>query len=195
MLSNSEGWAITQTCSLTSIGPWDVFLFHGEKGESPRPQAPCVLRLGTIWKNRKTEGRGGRGLSGDRVPWELRTHGWDSVLVPSSRRLSSGLLRSVSVCNKTFLPKLGSLESALGIWWGLWDSPFLPAEKAGLLWGGHSGTGRQLHPLGLERPLTFLCIYSNLGFLDRWHRKTWEELWSTPESTHNPGSPLTAVWQ
>lgn len=75
MLSNSEGWAITQTCSLTSTGPRGAFLLLGEKGESPRPEAPCVLRLGTIRKNWETEGRGGRGLSGYRVPWELRTHG------------------------------------------------------------------------------------------------------------------------
>lgn len=171
--------------------PQGVFLLLGEKGENSRPQAPCVLRLGTIWNFWKTEGRGGRGLSGYRFPWELRTHGWDSVLVPSSGELYPGVLSSVSVCNKTFLPKQGSLESALGIWWGLWDSPFLPAGKAGQLWGEHFGTGRQLHPFGL---LTFLCIYWNLGFLDRWHEKTWAELWPTPESIHNPGSPLTAVW-
>lgn len=38
------------------------------------------------------------------------------------------------------------------------------------------------------------CALPKLGFLDRWHEKTDEELWPTPESTHDPGSPLTAVW-
>lgn len=95
----------SQTCSLTSTG---IFLLLGEKGESPRLHASCVLRLGTMQKNWKTEGRGGRGLSGDRVPWELRTYGRERVLVPSSWGLFPGVLSSASVCNKTFLPNLGS---------------------------------------------------------------------------------------
>lgn len=80
----------------------------------------------------------------------------------------------------------GNLEVFVGF-------PF-PSSKEGraALWG--TLRDRQAAPPPwAERPAYLLVLYPNLRFLDRLHKKTYEELWPTPESTHDPGSPLRAV--